>query len=290
MRIQGSTAVLAALVLTVAIGFGPPADASGAAIDAHARAVLSDPSFQTELPFDDLAQRSGRRSETAGSGPDPAPGRRSETAGSEPDPAPGGRSETAGSEPDPAPVIPRGRESTRGREFTPEASGSEGGSCAVPLAGPIGGTVIQAFLWVLCGAVLLVLVVAGVDAVNRYRRRRQRVTEEPEPAPVAAKRRSISADEATALAAAGRYGEAVHLLLRWALARLEQRSGGALPESFTSREILRRSRIAAGDRPCLERLVRTVERSWFGGLPVAREEYELCVVAWERLARRRKAT
>ncbi|MCP4655800.1 MAG: DUF4129 domain-containing protein [bacterium] len=148
---------------------------------------------------------------------------------------------------------------------------------------------IRAFLWVVLAAVLLALVFAVADGVNRYRRRRLRVTDEPATVSVAAKRRSFSADEAAALAAEERYAEAVHLLLQRALARLEGRTSAPLPRSFTSREILRRSRLAAGDRPCLETLVRTVERSWFGGLPVGREDYELCAVAGERLARVRGA-
>lgn len=240
----------------MATGFGWPALGDGA-MDERVRTVLSDPTFQTELPIDDLPQGSDRRAGTARGGPSSMR----------------------------APVIPPGRESAR------QASGAESGnrSCAVTFLRPIGGTVIRAFLWVLVAAVLLVLVFAVAEAVIRHWRRRRRVTDAPARAPVAARGRRFSADEAAALAAAGRYAEAVHLLLRWVLAGLEERTGGPLPPSFTSREILRRSRLAAGDRPCLETLVRTVERSWFGGLPVAREEYELCVDACEQLTCVRRA-
>jgi hypothetical protein len=79
-------------------------------------------------------------------------------------------------------------------------------------------------------------------------------------------------DEVERLAAEGRYAEAVHLLLLRAVAALGSRV--PLPPSLTSREVVKASGLEGAPGDALERLVRVVERSRFGGRPVDRLDFE----------------
>ncbi len=79
-----------------------------------------------------------------------------------------------------------------------------------------------------------------------------------------------------ALAAAGRYEAAVHLLLLRALHVLQHSARRSWPHAYTSREILARGRVADGAREPLRLLVETVERSRFGARPIGAPEYEAC--------------
>jgi len=89
--------------------------------------------------------------------------------------------------------------------------------------------------------------------------------------------------EVDRLAAEGRFGEAVHVLLIRALVRLSEGRGRSFADSATSREILRSGALAPGEGPPLGRLVEAVERSLFGGTEVDAEEYERCRRAYGAL-------
>jgi hypothetical protein len=82
-------------------------------------------------------------------------------------------------------------------------------------------------------------------------------------------------DEATRLAKAGRYGEAVHVLLLQAIRQLGSETPP--PDSRTSRELLRQFTLAGAAREAFAGLVAAVERNLFGGEVVGREQYEACV-------------
>jgi hypothetical protein len=80
---------------------------------------------------------------------------------------------------------------------------------------------------------------------------------------------------AEALAARGRYGEAIHVLL---LDTLEALSRAArLAPSLTSREIVARVALPDRARDALSGLVSAVEVSWFGGEDPGEAEYHLCL-------------
>jgi hypothetical protein len=91
-------------------------------------------------------------------------------------------------------------------------------------------------------------------------------------------------DEIDALARAGRYGEAVHLLLLRTIAALPKTTG-AVPRSLTSREILRHVAFRPGAAEAMEGLVDAVEVSLFGGRPVSEPEYVECRARFERVVR-----
>jgi len=77
-------------------------------------------------------------------------------------------------------------------------------------------------------------------------------------------------------AAEGRYEEAVHtilLALQWEIGR---RRRDPFPPSLTSREILRRARLADAVADTFGRVVTVVEGSLFGGEEVVESRYEEC--------------
>jgi hypothetical protein len=91
----------------------------------------------------------------------------------------------------------------------------------------------------------------------------------------------VPLDEVDALAAAGRFAEAVHVLLLRTIAALP-RSAAAPPASFTSREILARTTFRPGALDAMSGLVEAVEVSLFGGRPVAEVAYRDCRTRFER--------
>jgi hypothetical protein len=78
-----------------------------------------------------------------------------------------------------------------------------------------------------------------------------------------------------ALAAEGRYGEAIHALLLETLQALSR--AARLPRSFTSREIVARVPLQPEAREALAGLVAAVEVSWFGGAVPSAADYRGCL-------------
>jgi len=83
----------------------------------------------------------------------------------------------------------------------------------------------------------------------------------------------LTADE---LARAGRYVDAMHVLLLKSLTDIRQRLDEEFADSLTSREILRRARLPAAGATALGEIVLGVERSYFGDHPVGAEDYQAC--------------
>lgn len=88
-------------------------------------------------------------------------------------------------------------------------------------------------------------------------------------------------EDADALAAAGRFAEAVHLLLFRSIDDIQEKQQGSVPRSLTAREIGRLDTLPKTVRGALSPIIQIVERSFFGGRPVdasgwqaARQSYE----------------
>ncbi|HEX9732964.1 MAG TPA: DUF4129 domain-containing protein [Thermoanaerobaculia bacterium] len=150
----------------------------------------------------------------------------------------------------------------------------------------LGGALVQAFVWVVAGALLLVILLAAADA---WRRRRARGYELPleaaavlAPAPAGGE---AAGPDLEALVRAGLWAEAVHLLLQLAIGRLEHPLRRAVPPSLTGREVLRLPDVRPAVRGSLATLVEAVELSYFGGQPPAREDYRRCAEAYEQVRR-----
>jgi hypothetical protein len=117
----------------------------------------------------------------------------------------------------------------------------------------------------------------------------------PEPLPVAPRKGEeaaaaagpeLSFEDAARLAAEGRYAEAVHALLLAAIRHFAARTRTAIQPSRTSRELVRTLPLAPEAREAFADLVRTVERSLFGGEPLGAEEYERNLERFQALTRR----
>jgi hypothetical protein len=141
------------------------------------------------------------------------------------------------------------------------------------------------------GTVLLALVGAGVLALlllGLWRR-----TPPPPlfvgsaaPDPRAARQPSTALPEAStadALAAAGRHGEAIHVLLHAALGAIGAGTGG-LDDATTSREALASAHVSGPAREALRVLVGGVEAWLFGGVTIGAEEYARCRDAFAELS------
>lgn len=167
--------------------------------------------------------------------------------------------------------------------------GSGGGGPApigVPVLGA-GAAIGQAVFFVL--AVVVVLLLVGWLGQAIILRRRGAPADEvaAEGAEGAAVReREPTFDEATRLAAEGRYAEAVHALLLAAIRHFAERSRVSIQPSRTSRELVRLLPLGAEAREAFSDLVRTVELSLFGGAPVGQEEYERSLARFRDLTRR----
>ena len=90
--------------------------------------------------------------------------------------------------------------------------------------------------------------------------------------------------EADALAAAGRYSEAAHLLLHRSIADVDERRPDLIRKSLTSRDIAALSAIPDRPRSAFAEIALLVERSLFGRRVLAEPDWRECRTAYERFA------
>jgi len=162
----------------------------------------------------------------------------------------------------------------------PQRGGEAGPGSAAPPSRPVrlpvGGLLAplaEVLAWVLLGVVLVLLGLWIARAIAERQGKKPEPAPEPLPSgsPV---RREPPLDAAAALAAQGRYAEAVHVLLLQAIRQLAERTRTVLPPSRTSREIARLLPLRDEVREPFWELVRAVEVSLFGGLPVGPDDYQ----------------
>jgi len=142
-----------------------------------------------------------------------------------------------------------------------------------------GSVLGQAVLWTVAG-----LLVVGLIAV--FLRERlgptapERTAGSPPQRPPSAPERAI-VDAADALAAEGRFAEAVHALLLRTIQALSRHMPVA--RALTSREIEERAGLPDAAREALGELVQAVELTRFGGRPATADDYARCVACFERI-------
>jgi hypothetical protein len=90
--------------------------------------------------------------------------------------------------------------------------------------------------------------------------------------------------DADALAQAGRYDEAVRLLLFRSIEDIESRRPKLVRPALTSRDIAGAQGIPEGARRAFTSIVSAVERSLFGGRALAEPDWGACRAAYERFA------
>jgi hypothetical protein len=143
---------------------------------------------------------------------------------------------------------------------------------------------IEIGAWVL----LAILVLVAIYFLVRWLMRRGRVTAAAPPAqslrawqPTAKEALLLLAD-ADALAAAGRFADAVHLLLLVAIQEIGQRHPGLVAPALTSREIAGLAALSPLARRIFSIIALVVERSRFGNRPMGPAEYAQCRAAFEQ--------
>ncbi|MBB41430.1 MAG: hypothetical protein CMF01_15225 [Hyphomonas sp.] len=91
-------------------------------------------------------------------------------------------------------------------------------------------------------------------------------------------------EEADALAKAGKFAEAVHLLLFRSIEDIQTRLEGGVPKSLTAREIGGLQHLPARAKRGLGPIIVIVERSFFGGRPVDSEGWQEARASYEDFA------
>jgi hypothetical protein len=87
------------------------------------------------------------------------------------------------------------------------------------------------------------------------------------------------------LARQGRFVDAMHVLLLQGLADIRQHLDEQFADSFTSREILRSTKLSEAGRSPLRDIITRVEWTYFGKHPAEREDYAACRASFDALTR-----
>jgi hypothetical protein len=101
------------------------------------------------------------------------------------------------------------------------------------------------------------------------------------PSPKAAR---LLLQDADALAAQGRFTEAVHLLLLRSIQDIEERNPNLLKPALTSREIGALDQLPGAVRPAFAYMARVVESALFGNRDAGASDFAQCREAYERFA------
>jgi hypothetical protein len=101
----------------------------------------------------------------------------------------------------------------------------------------------------------------------------------PEPA-----RARALLEEADGLAAAGRFDEAIHVLLFRSIDDIAGRRPGTVRPALTSRDIARLDAMPGEPRSAFGRIAQAVERSFFGGRAADAEAFRACRADYEAFA------
>lgn len=134
--------------------------------------------------------------------------------------------------------------------------------------------VLQYVFWggLILGAVLILYFIAREFLPETWFRGPKTVVPVTDWRPEPGKARALLED-ADGLAAAGRFEEAIHLLLFRSIDDLVTRRPGAVRPAFTSRDIARLDALPAEARSAFARLAQAVERTFFGGRPAGADEF-----------------
>jgi Domain of unknown function (DUF4129) len=168
----------------------------------------------------------------------------------------------------------------------PGGEGSSASQLALPVLGAGAFLARIVFLVLLVVAVLLIVGWVLRVLIDRGWKTAEAGGSKEDTASAASSEREPAFEDAARLAAEGRYAEAIHALLLAAIRHFAERSRAQVQPSRTSRELVRLLPLAAEAREAFTELVRAVELSLFGGVPVGREEYERSLSRFRALTRR----
>jgi hypothetical protein len=144
----------------------------------------------------------------------------------------------------------------------------------------------EEFLWIVVAIGIGILLYAFRDMIPILRMRPGGAWSGDEDASGDARTRTPAAvlGAADELAAQGRFVEAMHVLLLQGLADIRQRLDEQFADSFTSREILRSTKLSEAGRGPLRDIVDRVELTYFGQRPAALTDYQACRASFNALA------
>lgn len=136
------------------------------------------------------------------------------------------------------------------------------------------GPVLKYVFWggLILGAGLILYFIARELVPERWFRRKKLEVAATDWRPEPEQARALLED-ADGLAAAGRFEEAIHLLLFRSIDDLRGRRPGAVKPALTSRDIAGLETLPAAPRDAFARLARAVELSFFGGRPAGADEF-----------------
>lgn len=144
---------------------------------------------------------------------------------------------------------------------------------------------LQYVFWggLILGAALILFFVVQEFLPQRWRRGKKTVVPVTDWRPDEGKARALLED-ADGLAAAGRFEEAIHLLLFRSIDDLVARRPGAVKPALTSRDIADLSVLPSGARDAFARLAEAVERTFFGGRAAGADEFGRARADYEAFA------
>lgn len=152
------------------------------------------------------------------------------------------------------------------------------------------GPIFQVLFWIIVAIGMLGLIYAiarwAQDGGFRRLKRRRRLdanADAPAWRPEEAPARALLG-EADALAAAGRFSEAAHLLLFRSIDEIDKRRPHLVRPALTSRDIAGAPQLPAGPRNAFSRIVVAVESSLFGGCSLGEADWIGCRAAYEEFA------
>ena len=156
------------------------------------------------------------------------------------------------------------------------------------LANLIGASGSRVIFWIIL-AIAVIALLAFIARRARdgdwswLRRRKPEEVEVEQWRPEEAPARALL-QEADSLAAAGRYGEAAHLLLFRSIEDIDRRRPALVRPALTSRDIAIAPALPPGPKTAFARIVETVERSLFGGRTLEAHDWKDCREAYKEFA------
>lgn len=148
------------------------------------------------------------------------------------------------------------------------------------------GPIFQIIFWILLGLIVLAVLWFIARELMRIRvpEKKDKLHLAPEEwRPTTAAAVALLSD-ADALAAEGRFAEAVHLLLLRSINDIDGRLPDAVRPALTARDIAALERLPVAARPTFRQIAQAVEASLFGGGEVDKRTYGDCRDAYEAFA------
>jgi len=150
--------------------------------------------------------------------------------------------------------------------------------------------ILQFVFWVGLGAIAagaIYLIAQTIYEASKASRAKNKTKDAPAPPPLYEpehQRARILLDEIDALAAQGKYDEAVHTLLHRSIQDIDANRPNVIRRSLTSREIGELSILTEKAQDAFSQIAKIVEHSFFGGNPIGRAEFDEARAAYATLA------